>query len=211
MLWLYMGWGSTRLMRWLSSFTLHVDEQQQRWFRNRGGLTVWWSNALRWTWADWQCVVDWAGEVLGAEAGQQLYWHVWQEGHQFDLKPQLDELGVVQVLLSQRRRFFSAENLPEVSSHLAEVLHEEHSISDWTKTPREKTLTQVDGISQLMFSPPWPTLWPGSSDVPSVLPWLWWSFSLTLSGWSVQHIGECRRRARLCPSAGRKNGKRHKW
>lgn len=48
-------------------------------------------------------MVDWAGEVLGAQAGQQLNRHIRQEGHQLDLEPQLDELWVVQVFLSQRR------------------------------------------------------------------------------------------------------------
>lgn len=48
-------------------------------------------------------MVDWAGEVLRAEAGQQLDGHIWQEGHQLDLEPNLDELWVVQVFLSQRR------------------------------------------------------------------------------------------------------------
>lgn len=40
-------------------------------------------------------LVNWAGEVLGAEAGQEAYRYVRQEGHQFDLKPELDEVWVV--------------------------------------------------------------------------------------------------------------------
>lgn len=70
-------------------------------------------------------LVNWAGEVLGAEAGQEVYRYVRQERHQFDLKPEPDEFWVVQVFLSQRRRVALAKNLLKVRRHLTEVLREE--------------------------------------------------------------------------------------
>ena len=70
-------------------------------------------------------LVNWAGEVLGAEAGQEACGHVGQEGHQFDLKPEFDEVQVVQVLLGHRRRVGLAEDLLKVRRQLGEVLQEE--------------------------------------------------------------------------------------
>lgn len=40
-------------------------------------------------------VKNWAGEILGAEAGQDIDGYVGEEGQQFDLKPELDKAGVV--------------------------------------------------------------------------------------------------------------------
>lgn len=70
-------------------------------------------------------LVNWAGEVLGAEAGQEACGYVGQEGHQFDLKPEFDEVRVVQVLLGHRRRVRLAEDLLKVRRQLGEVLQAE--------------------------------------------------------------------------------------
>lgn len=70
-------------------------------------------------------LVNWAGEVLGAETGQEVYRYVRQEGHQFDLKPEPDEVWVVEVFLSQRRGVVLCKNFLKVRRHLTEVLREE--------------------------------------------------------------------------------------
>lgn len=63
-------------------------------------------------------MVSRAGEVVGAEAGEERGGYVGQEGHQFDGEPELDEVRVLEVLLGQRRRFWLAEDLLEVRRHL---------------------------------------------------------------------------------------------
>ena len=65
---------------------------------------------------------DGAGEVLGAEAGEEGGGHGRQEGHHLDLEPELDELRVLQVLPGQRRRFRLREDLVKVRAQLVEVL-----------------------------------------------------------------------------------------
>lgn len=67
-------------------------------------------------------LVNWAGEVLGAEAGQEICGYARQEGQQFDLKPELDEVRVVQVFLGQRRRVRLTKDLRKVGRQLFEVL-----------------------------------------------------------------------------------------
>ena len=67
---------------------------------------------------------DGAGEVLGAEAGEELNGNVRQEGHQLQLEPELDEVRVFQVALGHRRRVRLAKDLLKVVRHLLEVLHE---------------------------------------------------------------------------------------
>lgn len=74
-------------------------------------------------------LVNWAGEVLGAEAGQEACGYVRQEGHQFDLKPELDEVRVLQVFLGKRRRVCLTKDLLKVGRHLMEVLQEENDFS----------------------------------------------------------------------------------
>lgn len=59
-------------------------------------------------------LVDGAGEVLGAEAGEEAGGNVRQEGHQLNLEPELNEVGVFQVLLGQSRRVRLTEDLPKV-------------------------------------------------------------------------------------------------
>lgn len=70
-------------------------------------------------------MVNWAGEVLGAEARQETRGHGRKEGHQFDLKPELDEVWVIQMFLGHRRRLGLAKDLLEVRRQLTEVLQEE--------------------------------------------------------------------------------------
>lgn len=67
-------------------------------------------------------LINGAGEVLGAEAGEEGWGHVRQEGHQFDMEPELDEVRVVHVLLSQSRRVGLSKDLLKVGRHLSEVL-----------------------------------------------------------------------------------------
>lgn len=50
---------------------------------------------------DSQGLVNGARKVLGAEAGEELWLYVRQEGQQLDLEPELDESWVRQVLLGQ--------------------------------------------------------------------------------------------------------------
>lgn len=69
-------------------------------------------------------LVDGAGEVLGAEAGEEVSVNVRQEGHQLHLEPQLDEVRVFQVVLGQRRRVRLRKDLLKVGCQLLEVLPE---------------------------------------------------------------------------------------
>lgn len=71
-------------------------------------------------------LVNRAGEVLGAEAGEKGWGYVRQEGHQFDLEPELDEVRILQMFLCQRCRLFLTEDLIKVRCQLSEVLQEEH-------------------------------------------------------------------------------------
>lgn len=50
---------------------------------------------------DSQGLVNGARKVLGAEAGEELWLYIGQEGQQLDLEPELDESWVRQVLLGQ--------------------------------------------------------------------------------------------------------------
>lgn len=70
-------------------------------------------------------LVNVAGEVLGTEAGEEGRGNIWQEGHQFDLKPKFDELRVMKVLLAQRGNVGFTEDLLEIRRQLCEVLQEE--------------------------------------------------------------------------------------
>lgn len=53
-----------------------------------------------------------------------------QEGHHFDLKPELDVVGILQVFLGQRLRVHLAKDLLKVGRHLLEVLQDEKGGTD---------------------------------------------------------------------------------
>ena len=69
-----------------------------------------------------QCLVHGAGEVLHAEAGQQVQGHVGEKGQQLDPEPEADEVWVFQVLRGQDGGVHLVEELPEVVHHLLKVL-----------------------------------------------------------------------------------------
>lgn len=69
-----------------------------------------------------QGLVSRAGEVLGAQTGEQVWIYVRQEGQQFDPEPQFDVFWVLQVLLGQRRRLPFLKYVPEIRNELLEVL-----------------------------------------------------------------------------------------
>lgn len=72
-----------------------------------------------------QGLESWAGEVLGAEAGQDFHRYDRTQRHHFDLEPERDEARVVQVFPVQRRGFRLAEELLDVGHHRAQVLRED--------------------------------------------------------------------------------------
>lgn len=67
-------------------------------------------------------LVSRAREVLDAEAGEQVWVYVRQEGQELDLEPELDEVRVLQVLLGQRRRRLLTEDLLKINHYLPQVL-----------------------------------------------------------------------------------------
>lgn len=75
-------------------------------------------------------MVDGAGEVLGAEAGEKAGGDGGKQGLQFDLEPEPDEVWVVEILLGQSRGVCLAKHLLEVVRHLTEVLYGEDKILD---------------------------------------------------------------------------------
>lgn len=121
MLRLYIWWASNEFMS--SSATLNIHKEKTKGWEIWCTLQQWQEHRL--TPADSHGLVNWAGEVLGAEAGQDVYRYFRQEGHQFDLKPELDEVWVIQVVLGQRWKLLLVKNLLNVKRQLSEVLQEE--------------------------------------------------------------------------------------
>lgn len=69
-----------------------------------------------------QGLVNRAGEVFGAQAGEEVWVYVWQQGEQFDLVPEFDEFRIVQVMLGQSWRLILVEYLLNVRCQLCKVL-----------------------------------------------------------------------------------------
>lgn len=69
-----------------------------------------------------QGLVNRAGEVLGAQTGEEVWMYIWHERQQLDPEPELDEFGVLQVFLSQRWRIPLRKDLLKVRCQLCEVL-----------------------------------------------------------------------------------------
>lgn len=129
---------------------------------------------------DSQGLVNGARKVLGAEAGEELWLYVGQEGQQLDLEPELDESWVRQVLLGQSCWVWFAEDLLKLGFQLREVLQRmknEEALICWScNVCSENTslwkqcceaISHRGAVGQ--YSLLWRAPWSASSDVESAL------------------------------------------
>lgn len=130
-----------------------------------------------------QGLVSRAGEVLGAQTGEQVWVYVRQEGQQFDPEPQFDVFRVLQVLLRQRRRLPFLKYVPEIRNELLEVLrNKQRCWLEWLSEEHEPGVT--------VYSLLWTALSPESSDDPSARRSAAAPSAQSASGWTEQHSVE---------------------
>lgn len=77
-----------------------------------------------------QGLVNGAGEVFGAQTGEEVWVYVWQQREQFDLVPEFDEFGIVQVMLGQSWRLILVEYLLNVRCQPCKVLKGKQKSTD---------------------------------------------------------------------------------